>query len=124
MDNRFVRIVAAALWAALGLVMAILVPGWPLFFSLVMVVEAHLIFIGGKVGLGAAALGAAAFGVWVGFVVVVTLFIWPDWQRNWYTAYVALIPAGIVVVTTVAAREIRLTSRGPQKDVPALRSPA
>jgi hypothetical protein len=71
------RIVAAALWAGLGFVMVILVPGWPPAFSLAMVIEAHLIFLGGKIGLGAAVLGALAFGLWVGFVLVVTLFTGP-----------------------------------------------
>jgi hypothetical protein len=101
------RIVAAALLASLGFVMVELVPGWPPAFSLVMVIEAHLIFLGGKVGLGAAVMGALAFGLWVGFVLVVTLSIWPDWQRNWYTWILAAIPAGIVVLTVLAAREIR-----------------
>lgn len=108
------RIAASALWVGLGLVMAILVPGWPLFLSLGMVVEGHLVFIGGKLGLGAAVLGVGAFGLWIVFVAGVTLFIWPDWQRNWYTWYLALFPAVMVGVTALAAREIRLTNRAPQ----------
>lgn len=111
------RIAASALWVGLGLVMAILVPGWPPFLSLAMVIEGHLVFIGGKVGLAAAVLGAGAFGLWIAFVAGVTLFIWPDWQRNWYTWYLALIPAVIVGVTALAAREIRLTTRAPQDGI-------
>jgi hypothetical protein len=95
------------MWILLGFLMAVVIPGWPLIFSVVMGIEGFLVVLGGSLGRWAAVVGTIALGLWVTWVMVVPVLIWHWWGYLWYTSYLILIPGTIAVVTGLAAREIR-----------------